>query len=293
MLGDCHMHMVLDGVEWRSAMGRHREQVQEDWVRQVLRSYADAGVTYLRDGGDKHGAAARAAELAPEYGIEYRTPLFPICRKGRYGMFIGKHFEDFAGYRALVDEVVAGGGDFIKIMISGLMDFDHYGVITSEPLTRQEIADMIAYAHDCGMAVMAHANGAQTIMDALDAGVDSIEHGAYMNDECVSRLAQSGAVWTPTAVTIGNLIGCGRYPDEVLKPLLELHLSNVSRCVSMGGKVALGSDAGAYRVPHPKGVFDEAELLRSAGMTDEDMLVAERQIRRVFRRMDRQNKPDC
>lgn len=284
MLGDCHMHMVLDGVEWRSAMGRHREQVQEDWVRQTLQSYADAGVTYLRDGGDKHGAAKRAAELAPEYGIEYRTPLFPIARKGRYGGFIGKTFEDFAGYRALVDEVVAGGGDFIKIMISGLMDFDHYGAITSEPLTRQEIADMIAYAHDRGMAVMAHANGAQTIMDALDAGVDSVEHGAYMNDECVTQLAASHAIWTPTAVTIGNLIGCGRYPDEVLTPLLELHLSNVRACVSQGGKVALGSDAGAYMVPHPKGVFDEAALLRSAGMTDEDMRAAEECIRIRFRR---------
>lgn len=287
MLGDCHMHMVLDGVEWRSAMGRHREKVQEDWVHRTLRAYADAGVTYLRDGGDKHGAAKRAAELAPEYGIEYRTPLFPICRRGRYGMFIGKAFEDFEGYRALVDEVVREGGDFVKIMISGLMDFDHYGVITSEPLTRREIADMIAYAHDRGMAVMAHANGAQTIRDALDAGVDSIEHGAYMDAECVAQLAESGKIWTPTAVTIGNLIGCGRYPDEVLKPLLELHLSNVRACISKGGRVALGSDAGAYLVPHPKGVFDEAELLRSAGMTDEEMRSAGECVRSTFRRRER------
>lgn len=284
MLGDCHMHMVLDGVEWRSAMGRHREQVQDNWIRSVLQAYADAGVRYLRDGGDKYGAAARAAQLASEYGIEYRTPLFPIARKGRYGGFIGRTFEDFAGYRALVDEVIDGGGDFVKIMISGLMDFDHYGVITSQPLTRQEIADMIAYAHDRGMAVMAHANGTQTILDALDAGVDSVEHGAYMNEECVAQLAQSNAIWTPTAVTIGNLIGCGRYPDAVLKPLLELHLSNVRDCVSMGGTVALGSDAGAYRVPHPRGVFDEAELLKSAGVTEGELCTAEACVRSRFRK---------
>lgn len=284
MLGDCHVHMVLDGVEWRSAMGRHREQVQDDCVRSVLQAYADAGVRYLRDGGDKYGAARRAAQLAPEYGIEYRTPLFPIARKGRYGGFIGRTFEDFAGYRALVDEVVDSGGDFIKIMISGLMDFDHYGVITSQPLSRQEIVDMIAYAHDRGMAVMAHANGAQTILDALDAGVDSVEHGAYMNEECVARLAQSGAIWTPTAVTIGNLIGCGRYPDAVLKPLLELHLSNVRDCVALGGTVALGSDAGAYRVRHPDGVFDEAKLLNSAGVTDEALRSAEDRVRTRFRK---------
>ena len=284
MLGDCHMHMVLDGVDWRAAMNQHKEQVYEKWVRNTLQQYAEAGVTYLRDGGDKYGAAKRASELAPEYGIEYRTPITPICRRGRYGMFIGRSFEDFEGYKTLVREVICEGADFIKIMISGLMDFDHYGVITSEPLTRQEIFDMIAYAHDHGMAVMAHANGAQTIRNALDAGVDSIEHGAYMDDECVAQLAESGKVWTPTAVTIGNLIGCGRYPDQVLKPLLELHLSNIHNCVRQGGSVAVGSDAGAYMVPHVKGLSDEIELLRRAGLTDADMEKAEKYIRNVFRR---------
>lgn len=284
MLGDCHMHMVLDGVDWKAAMGRHKEQVQDDWIRATLQAYADAGITYLRDGGDKYGAAKRSSQLASEYGIEYATPIFPICRKGRYGGFIGKTFEDFDGYRALVDEVVREGGDFIKIMISGLMDFDHYGVITSEPLSRQEIADMIAYAHDCGMAVMAHANGAQTIRDALDADVDSIEHGAYMDAECVSQLAESGKVWTPTAVTIGNLIGCGRFPDVVLRPLLELHLQNVHDCAAQGGTVASGSDAGAYRVPHVKGCFDELALLRRAGVSDKAVASAQDRVRTVFRR---------
>jgi len=284
MLGDCHMHMVLDGVEWRAAMGRHKEQVCDSWVKQTLQSYADAGITYLRDGGDKYGAAKRASEFAPEYGIEYATPITPICRKGRYGMFIGRSFEDFEGYKALVNDVIREGADFIKIMISGLMDFDHYGVITSEPLTRREIFDMIAYAHDCGMAVMAHANGAETIRNALDAGVDSIEHGAYMDAECVSRLAQSGKVWTPTAVTIGNLIGCGRFPDEVLKPLLELHLSNIHDCAQQGGLVAAGSDAGAYLVPHEKGLGDEIDLMHRAGLGDADLLKAEDCIKKVFRR---------
>lgn len=264
MYGDCHMHMVLDGVDFRKAMGQHRPKVREDWIRRTLAEYAENDIRYLRDGGDALGVARRAAELAPEYGIEYRTPLFPICRKGRYGEFIGKAFSDFGEYRVLVDEVVRDGGDFIKIMISGLMDFDHFGVITSTPLSREEIHDMIAYAHDRGMSVMAHANGAQTIMDALDAGVDSIEHGAYMNEECVLQLAESDAAWTPTLVTIGNLIGCGRFPDAVLEPLLELQLQNVKLFADRGGILAAGSDAGAYQVPHVKGTYDEINLFRRA-----------------------------
>ena len=150
MFGDCHVHMALDGEDFRRALGRHREQVQDDWIRARLRDYAKAGVGYLRDGGDKLGVARRAAQLAPEYGVDYRTPCFPICRKGRYGAFIGRTYEDFDGYRALVDEAISGGADFIKLMISGLMNFDHFGEITSQPLDRGEIADLIACAHDHG-----------------------------------------------------------------------------------------------------------------------------------------------
>ena len=145
------------------------------------------GAQYLDLIADVFGVGAeerrrRAGELAAEYEIEYRTPIFPICKKGRYGAFIGRTFESFSEYRALVNEVAREGGDFIKIMISGLMDFDHYGKITSEPLSDGEIRDMIACAHDCGFAVMAHANGAETVMSAVRAGVDSIEHGAYLSD---------------------------------------------------------------------------------------------------------------
>ena len=284
MRADCHMHMVLDGVDFRAAMGQHRQQVRDEWIHETLSAYAEAGFDFLRDGGDALGVAKRAGELAPQYGIEYRTPLYPICRRGRYGGFIGRCFDDFAGYRALVDEAIDGGCDFIKIMISGLMDFDHYGVITSTPLERDEIRDMISYAHDRGMAVMAHANGAQTIMDAVEAGVDSIEHGAYMNDECVWAVAQSKAVWVPTAVTIGNLIGCGRYPDEVLRPLLELHLRNAGLCAARGGCVAAGSDNGAYQVMHVSGSFREAELLQEAGVDEEAQLAGEIRIRETFKR---------
>ena len=166
------------------------------------------------------------------------------------------------------------------------MNFDHFGEITSQPLDRGEIADLIACAHDHGLAVMAHANGAQTVSAALDAGVDSIEHGAYMDAECVSQLAESGAVWTPTLATIGNLIGCGRYPDDVLRPLLALQMENVAECVRQGGTVAAGSDAGAYLVPHCKGIADEVALLRRAigENADAELVRAESEVRRRFRR---------
>ena len=275
MLGDCHIHMVLDGVYYKDAIATHRAGTRDDIIIPRLEDYARRGITWLRDGGDAFGAGERARELAPDYGITYRTPTFNMCLKSRYGAFIGKTFETLADYRALVAEVRARKGDFIKLMVSGLMDFDRFGVITSEPLTLKQMKELFRIAHGEGFSVMAHANGADTVKRALEAGVDSVEHGAYLDDEAVAMLAQSGAVWVPTLVTIGNLIGCGRFPDAVLKPLLALQMRNVAACARLGGKIALGSDAGAYRVYHGQGTLDEYALLKRALGDDADRVLHE------------------
>lgn len=270
---DCHIHMVLDGVNWKDAIARHKAAPQEALIRQTLECYQALGFSYLRDGGDRWGVCALAAGLAPEYGIRYRSPGFPIYKNGHYGSFIGRGFDSFAEYRALIREARAHGAQFIKLMISGLMDFDHYGVLTDEPLPPELIRDMIACAHDEGFSVMAHANGDGTVCAALSGGVDSIEHGAYLTDETLCRLAESHAVWVPTLVTIGNLIGCGRFPDTVLKPLLAYQMNAVQKAAALGAKIACGSDAGAYRVLHGQGGIDERALLRRAIGEDADTVL--------------------
>ena len=147
--------MVLDGVYWKDAIARHREGVREDWVRRTLSAYRQRGITYLRDGGDRWGVCSLAARLAPEYGIRYRIPGAPIHKNGHYGGFIGRCFDTMADFRALVEDAKRSGADFIKIMISGLMDFDRLGVLTDVPLTPEEIREMIAIAHGEGFSVMA------------------------------------------------------------------------------------------------------------------------------------------
>ena len=286
MFFDCHIHMILDGVYYRAAIDAQKERADEPLIRSRLRAYADAGVIYLRDGGDAWNVGKRAAELAQEYGIEYRTPIFPIHRRGRYGGFIGCGFDDMKGYRALVARAKREGADFIKIMISGLMDFDRFGVVTSEPLEPSEIREMIHIAHGEGFAVMAHANGARTVLAAVEAGVDSVEHGAYMDDETVRALAASDAIWVPTLATVGDLIGCGRYSDDTLRRILESQLKNISRCAELGGTIAPGSDAGAYRVFHAQGALDEYSLLEQALGTETDAVLREgvSTLRRRFRR---------
>ena len=183
---DCHMHMILDGVEWRSAIARHAEKPDEDFIHRILSRYQALGYTYLRDGGDRWGAGARARELAKEYGITYRTPLAPLCKTGHYGAFIGKKYSNFREYLDLVREARRSGADFIKIMISGLMDFDRCGVLTEEGLPADEIRELIRIAHGEGFSVMAHCNGARTAEAAALAGVDSVEHGAYLDSDALA-----------------------------------------------------------------------------------------------------------
>ena len=257
---DCHMHMILDGLEWRSAIDRHRETPDETFIRQVLKTYQDLGFVYLRDGGDRWGAGKRARELAPGYGLVYRTPLGNLCRKGHYGGFIGESYADLKEYASLVRQHRENGADFIKIMISGLMDFDRFGVLTDEGQPEDEIREIIHIAHEEGFAVMAHANGARTAEAAAVAGVDSVEHGAYLDEDALQAMKEAGTVWVPTLSTIGNLRGKGRFDEKAVCAILDSALENVGKFAAMGGLIAPGTDAGAWAVPH--GSLTEYELLK-------------------------------
>ena len=258
---DCHMHMILDGADWRAAIARHSPQPDETFIRQTLASYRDAGYTYLRDGGDRWGAGQRARELAPEYGITYRTPLANLCMAGHYGTFIGDKYENLHEYADLVKKARASGADFIKIMISGLMDFDRFGVLTDTPLPPDIIRELIAIAHAEGFAVMAHCNGARTAQAAAEAGVDSIEHGAYLDEDALAAMVEGRVIWCPTLSTIANLRGKGRFDEDAVRRILDCALENVARYHALGGTVAPGSDAGAWQVFH--GGDTEYEILRT------------------------------
>ena len=89
-------------------------------------------------------------------------------------------------------------------------------------------------------------------------------HGAYLTDETLHMLAESKTVWVPTLVTIGNLIGDARFPEEATRPLLAYQMAAVRKTAEYGALIAPGSDAGAYRVLHGQGGIDERALLRRA-----------------------------
>ena len=235
--------MVLDGADWKAAIAAHRNGPDEALIRPRLARYRELGFSYLRDGGDRWGVGERARELAPEYGIRYRTPLAPLCKAGHYGGFIGRRYENLKEYAAIVTGLRAQGADFVKIMISGLMDFDRFGVLTEEGLEPGEIRELIHIAHEEGFAVMAHANGARTVEAAADAGVDSVEHGAYLDEDALVAMAERGTVWVPTLSTIGNLRGKGRFQETAVREILACATKNVRSFANLGGLRAPGTEA--------------------------------------------------
>lgn len=264
MFGECHAHIIMDGKNYKEAVSVHRNGVREEIIQTHFQAWKKMGITFVRDGGDALGVSRQAKKCAREYGIDYRTPCFAIHKKGHYGGIVGHAFSDWKEYHFLICKAKKEGADFIKIMISGIMKFDAFGILTEEGLPENEIRQMIQMAHEEGMTVMAHGNGNEAIRAAVEAGVDTLEHGNYAEQDTLDILAESKTIWVPTLAPTGNLLGCGRFPDEQVRKILEQQMNNIRYAFAKGARIGLGSDSGAYRVPHGQGLLDEYGWMKKA-----------------------------
>ena len=221
MLGECHGHIFMNGVNYKAAVACHKNGVDKAVVRSRFKAYKEAGITFFREGGDYLGVSSFAAEIAGEYGVDYRSPVFAIHKKGHYGGIVGLSYETMADFSALVGEAALKGADFIKIMFSGILDFNEYGVITGTGIPFPEMKELVHICHEEGFAVMVHVNGAETVRAAILSGADSIEHGFYMTEEELSLLASLGTVCGESggarAVSRGGSAGHQRNADRKYK----------------------------------------------------------------------------
>ena len=289
MFGENHAHIFMNALDYRQAVRDHENGPDEKLIREHLKAYQKLQVSFVRDGGDYLHVSQRAREIAPEYGIDYRTPVFAIHKKGHYGGIVGRSFETMEEYASLVKEVKQEGGDFIKIMTTGIMDFDTDGTITGSALSFQEVREMVHIAHEEGFSVMSHTNGAEAVKEAALAGADSIEHGNYVDEEALNIMAERGTIWVPTITVVKNLLGKGRFSDQVLRKIWEQGKENIRKGYDAGVKLALGSDAGAYLVPHGQGILDEwacfQEILADKKDLRERLAEGESFIQRKFRKV--------
>ena len=263
---ECHGHSLMDGADFRAARERHRHGVDVSAVRAQLDALRAAGVVYFRDGGDAHGVSIFARQIASEYGIDYVTPAFAIHRKGRYGAIVGRGYETRGEYQQLLEEAKAQRCDFIKIMISGIITFQNYAELSCAPLSAEEIRWLIGDAHEMGLAVMAHANGAETVRAAVAAGLDSVDHGYFMDAYCLDAMAERGTFWVPTVAAAAAFRGRAGFDDAVARETTAVQQRMAQRALERGVLLCPGSDSGAIGVPHGNGTRTEYELLGGDGV---------------------------
>jgi imidazolonepropionase-like amidohydrolase len=281
--------MVMDGIDYTDAVSRHRDHPDDGVIRGHLSEYASRGITFIRDGGDNLHVTERARELAREFGIDYRSPIFAIHKNGHYGRIVGRGFDDLAGYARLVEEADRHRADFVKIMTTGIMDFHEYGRVTGTALDAAEVTEMVHIAHLMGLSVMVHANGKRAVLEAIEAGADSIEHANFIDRDCLDAFAETGCVYVPTATVARSLIGSGHGDAGVLARIWEQSRDNlIAAWEHKGVYMALGSDGGAVGVPHGTGLMSEYQCFKDAigegPELDERLEAGEARIRERFQR---------
>ncbi|MEP6938826.1 MAG: amidohydrolase family protein [Rudaea sp.] len=161
------------------------------------------------------------------------------------------------------------GADLIKIMPSGGV-LDESSSVDNAQLTLDEVKAVVAAAHDYGFTVAAHAHGAEGIRRAIVGGVDSIEHGTFMDDADM-KLAKEHGTWLVPTIIAGKTAEeqariPGRYPPQVAAKALQvgpLIQATAGRAYKAGVKIAFGTDAGVY--PHGQNA-KEFKYMVDAGM---------------------------
>src|SRR5246500_5006352 len=166
-----------------------------------------------------------------------------------------------------VRETIKYGADLIKICATG-------GVLSkgddpqAAQYTLEEMKAIVADAHRLGRKVAAHAHGSQGILWATEAGVDSIEHGSYMNDEDIAAMKQHGNYFVPTAYLVDWMQESGHLPAfyaQKMKDVSIVEKANAKKAIAAGVKVALGTDAAVY--PHGLNAHELDVYVNQFGMT--------------------------
>jgi imidazolonepropionase-like amidohydrolase len=165
--------------------------------------------------------------------------------------------------RAKVREVIRAGADFVKIATSG-------GVSSPRVHPRRQLfsrAEMLAAvdeAHTAGVRVACHAIGGPGLLMAIEAGVDSVEHGALLDDRCIEAMAERGTWLVPTLAVYRwhETLGDASRRSRALE-IREPHRAGLLKAIEAGVPIAMGSDAGGYGLDFSL----ELELLVEAGLT--------------------------
>ncbi|AEG16764.1 amidohydrolase [Desulfofundulus kuznetsovii DSM 6115] len=280
---DCHVHLALDGRDFSrarqqwTARGELLERVKAD-----LTNTLERGIVAVRDGGDRAGIGLEVKQLVITGRLA--GPLVLACghalhRQGKYGSFLGPGLTP-AELEKAVDSLARQGVDHLKVLVSGIVSFSQYGRVDAPQFTRDELQRIVYRARSRGLRIMAHASGDDAVRLAVEAGVDSIEHGYFISEESLHRMAARGIAWVPTVIPVaGQVRGKWRVQYtarevEVITRTWRRQVEMIKKALEMGVTLGVGTDAGATGVCHGQGFLEELLLYRKAGLSPADILLA-------------------
>ena len=276
-LFNCHTHVLMSGQAQGITSRGDVTMVIE--ALDNCRKQVESGVTFIRDvGGAKYydvelrDLAKKGRILAPEMQVAGKN----ICMTGGHGWQDGREADGPEDCRKAAREQLKAGADVVKLMATG-------GVLTqgvepgSPQLTEDEMRAAIEEAHKRGARTATHAQGMVGIKNALRAGIDSIEHGFYLDDWCYDWMKEHGTYFVPTLSAMywikvnGVDAGIPAWAVEKVERCFAAHQASFLGAYKAGVKIALGTDAGTPFNFHDKTAY-EMVLMVENGMTPWDAL---------------------
>ena len=266
---DCHVHLVYEGEANPSA-----SMAQLGPGQVVLRALKNAqnslagGITGLRDCGGKdflEFAVRDACNSGVQLGPTIMASGKVICMTGGHGNQNGRVADGVDEVIKAVREQIHAGSDLIKIMATG-------GVMTrgvnpeDAHYSAEEMAAGIHEGHRFHRTCASHAQGAEGILNAVRGGVDSIEHGIFMDQECIDEMLAHGTFLVPTLAAVKNIVafkdqGVPDYVVEKAVRVEEIHRQAIQAFYRAGGKIAMGTDAGTPFNHHGENALELAYMV--------------------------------
>ena len=250
---DCHVHVSSSGDPAELTPGQRLPLARRAWrTAEHARATLAGGVTTVRDLGaaDRLNVALAAAIEAGEVeGPRVVAAGMGVTMSGGHGHgFIAREADGPDEVRKAVREEIREGATAIKLFASG-------GVLTpgvnprSPSFTREELTAGVEEATKAFRTVAAHAQSTVGIKNAVAAGVTSIEHGVWLDEEAIAMMIERGTYLVPTLtapyhIAHGAEAGVPEYAVEKGQAALEDHIASYERALRAGVRVAMGTDQG-------------------------------------------------
>jgi len=272
---EAHAHLALEGGVEDPA--RRADYLQKNDAELLMRAESRLarllaiGVIAVRDAGDKHGVGLA---LQARKGRPYvDSPGAAIFHRGRYGSFMGRPLEEFASAVACVDARIADGAHRIKLIATGVINFEQ-GAVTAKPqMPAEELAQFVAAARARGRQTFAHCSGHDGVANCIAARVDTIEHGFFVDGTQLAQMRDADIGWVPTFAPVqfqldkAEQLGWNAAVRDNLRRILAGHAASLAKAAQLGVRIIAGSDAGSHGVPHGWGLLTELECMERAGLT--------------------------